>query len=47
MEFRIKNNPRPRLNGTRVQPCCGGMGGGREFMTMDPVLVEIINIQPY
>lgn len=46
MEFRIKNNPTPSLNGTRVKPDYGGRGGGREFMSTDPVKVEIINVQP-
>ncbi|WP_420209289.1 SpvB/TcaC N-terminal domain-containing protein [Candidatus Electronema sp. JC] len=47
MEFQIKNNPSPTRNGTRVTPDYGGRGGGKEFMTTDPVEVEIINIQPY
>jgi len=47
MEFRIRNNPNLQRNGTRVTPANGGRGGGREFMTTDPVDVEIINVQPF
>jgi hypothetical protein len=47
MEFRIKNNPSMTRKGTRVTPDYDGDGGGREYMTYDPVEVEIINVQPY
>jgi RHS repeat-associated protein len=47
MEFQIKNNPTMNVNGTRVTPKYGGSGGGREYMTTDPVQVEIKNVQPY
>jgi hypothetical protein len=47
MEFLIKNNSSMIRNGTRVDPAYGGRGGGREYMTTDPVEVEIINVQPY
>lgn len=47
MEFRIKNNPTLLKKGTRVTPDYGRRGGGREFMTTDPVRVGVINIQPY
>ena len=47
MEFRIKNSPSMTRNGTRVDPEAGGRGGGREYMTTNPVEVEIINVQPY
>lgn len=47
VEFRITNNPSLQRNATRVTPANGGRGGGREFMTTDPVQVEIINVQPF
>jgi len=47
MEFRIKNNPRPFKNGTKVEPKYGNVGKGKEFSTFDPVKVEVINVQPY
>jgi hypothetical protein len=47
MEFRVLNSPSMARNGTRVEPAFGGRGGGREFMTEDPVEVEILNVQPY
>jgi len=47
MEFKIKNNPPMQLNGTRVDPAFGGRGAGKEFMTTNPVEVEIINVQKY
>ena len=47
MEFKVTNNPNMIRNGTRVAPDYGGIGGGREFMTTDPVSVEVINVQPY
>ena len=47
MEFKLTNNPNMIRNGTRVTPAYGGIGGGREFMTTDPVSVEVINVQPY
>ncbi len=47
VEFRIKNTPKLERNGTRVQPAYNQRGGGKEFMTFDPVEVEVINVQPY
>lgn len=47
MGFQIKNNPSMMRNGTRVDPAYGERGGGREYMTTNPVEVEIINVQPY
>ncbi|MBI4511331.1 MAG: Hint domain-containing protein, partial [Deltaproteobacteria bacterium] len=47
MEFRLKSSPAMSRDGTRVAPDYGGRGGGREYMSTDPVEVEIINVQPY
>ena len=47
MEFSVTNNPSMTLNGTRVSPHYEQPGGGREYMTTDPVEVEVINVQPY
>jgi len=47
MEFRLRGSPSMSRNGTRVQPDYGGLGGGREFSTFDPVEVEIFNVQPF
>ncbi len=47
MEFRINNVIDKNLWAERVLPAFGGSGGGREFMTVGPVRVEIINVQPY
>ncbi|KAB8333634.1 hypothetical protein SD80_012640 [Scytonema tolypothrichoides VB-61278] len=47
MEFQIRNEPSFTIAGARVAPAFGGRGGGREYMTTDPVKVEIINVQPY
>jgi len=47
MEFRIRNTPHMQRNGTRISPSHGGRGGGKEYMTTDPVEVDIINVQPY
>lgn len=47
MEFKIKNNPKLELNGTKVEPKYGGRGKGKEFMTEESVEVDIINVQPY
>ncbi len=47
MEFRITNSPTISRNGTRVDPSYDGRGGGREYMTTDPVEVEIFNVQPH
>ncbi len=47
MEFRLKNDLSLERGGTRVDPANGGRGGGREYMTRNPVEVEIINVQPY
>lgn len=46
MEFRLINNPLLERNGTRVQSANGGAGGGREYMSLNPVGVEVINVQP-
>jgi RHS repeat-associated protein len=47
MEFRLQSSPAMSRNGTRVAPDYGGRGGGREYMSTDPVEVEVINVQPY
>ena len=47
MEFRVKNDPKMELNGTKVKPDYGQVGKGKEFMTNQPVEVEIINVQKY
>jgi len=44
MEFKITNNPNIS-GGTTVKPNFGGLGGGREYFTTDPISVEIINYQ--
>lgn len=46
VEFELKNAPSLLRNGTKVAPSYGMTGGGSEFMTMDPVHVEILNAQP-
>ncbi len=46
MEFEIKNNPSIQNNGTKVKPNYGGRGGGKEYMSQNPVEVEVINVQP-
>ena len=43
MEFRIKNDPKIELNGTKVKPKHGQIGQGKEFMTKQPVEVENFN----
>ena len=45
VEFKITNNPNV-TGGTIVQPHYGQLGGGIEFVTTDPVQVQIINAQP-
>jgi hypothetical protein len=45
-EFEILNKPSLLRNGTKVLPANGMMGGGAEFMTVDPVWVRLINWQP-
>ena len=47
MEFEIKNKPKLEKNGVKVEPEFGGRGGGKEYMTKDPVKVEIKNVQPF
>jgi len=47
MEFRIKNNPELKRNGANVEPDFNQPGKGKEFMTNQPVEVEVINVQPY
>ncbi len=42
LEFKIINNPKV-AGGSRVEPTYGGTGGGREYVTTDPVEVKIIN----
>lgn len=44
LEFRIANDPLIR-GGTRVRPDFGGAGGGREYWTLEPISVEVINFQ--
>jgi hypothetical protein len=46
IEFRITNNPNLLRNGTKVKPDFSQPGKGAEFMTTDPVHVDLINIQP-
>ena len=47
MEFKIKNKPKLERKGTKVDPKYGQPGRGKEFMTRDPVEVEVINVQPF
>jgi hypothetical protein len=47
MEFRLRNSPELQRAGTRVDPAYGGRGGGREYMSLDRVEVEVVNVQPY
>lgn len=47
MEFRLRSNPNSVRNGTKVRPANNGRGGGKEYSSMDPVEVEITNVQPY
>lgn len=42
--FRITNDPGLLKNGTRVQPDNQEPGGGREWMSEDPVEVEVIDV---
>ncbi len=46
IEFSIRNNPHLLRNGTKVRPAFGQSGRGAEFLTTDPVRVNIFNIQP-
>jgi hypothetical protein len=46
VEFEILNDPTLLQNGTKVLPANGMIGGGAEFMTLDPVKVKLINWQP-
>jgi hypothetical protein len=46
VEFEILNSPTLLRNGTKVTPLNGMIGGGSEFMTLDPVKVRLINWQP-
>ncbi|MDC2615792.1 MULTISPECIES: hypothetical protein [Bacteroides] len=46
VEFEILNNPTLLRNGVKVLPANGMMGKGAEFMTLDPVKVNLINWQP-
>jgi RHS repeat-associated protein len=45
VEFEILNSPILLKNGTKVLPANGMIGGGAEFMTLDPVKVRLINWQ--
>lgn len=45
--FIVKNEPLMVRNGSVVDPLFGGHGGGREYLTMDVVEVEILSVQPY
>jgi RHS repeat-associated protein len=47
MEFQLKNSPLLERPGTRVDAKYGGPGGGREYMSLDQVEVEVVNVQPY
>ena len=42
--FRIKNSPDVRRRGDAVLPAAGEPGGGTEWMSADPVEVEVISI---
>ena len=46
VEFEITNSPVMIRNGTKVEPVGPHAGNGAEFMTTDPVRVNIINAQP-
>jgi hypothetical protein len=46
IEFNITNNPTMLRNGTKVDPVGSLPGKGAEFMTTDPVRVDLINVQP-
>ena len=46
IEFEITNNPTMLRNGTKVEPVGSLPGKGSEFMTTDPVSVDLINVQP-
>jgi len=46
IEFEITNNPTMLQNGTKVEPVGLLPGKGSEFMTTDPVHVDLINVQP-
>jgi hypothetical protein len=46
VEFRLKGSPTMSRSGSRVAPDYGGRGGAREYMSTDPVEVEIINVEP-
>lgn len=46
VEFKIMNNPTLQLTGSKVKAANGMMGKGAEFMTTDPVKVQLINWQP-
>lgn len=46
VEFEILNNPTLLRNGAKVFPANEMMGKGAEFMTLDPVRVNLINWQP-
>ena len=46
VEFEINNNPNLGRNGTKVDANYGQPGKGSEFMTTDPVEVNLINVQP-
>ena len=46
IEFQILNRPTLLRNGTKVTPIPGQPGLGSEFMTLDPVRIRLINVQP-
>lgn len=46
VEFDILNSPQLQINGNKVLPAFNMPGKGAEFMTLDPVKVKIINVQP-
>ena len=46
IEFNITNNPTMLRNGTKVDPVGSLPGKGSEFMTTDPVRVDLLNVQP-
>jgi hypothetical protein len=46
IEFNVTNNPTMLRNGTKVDPVGSLPGKGSEFMSTDPVRVDLINVQP-
>ncbi|MCL8267601.1 hypothetical protein M9Y82_13335 [Leptospira weilii] len=46
VEFEVKGSPNYEKHGNKVDPLYGQPGKGSEFMTIDPVKVKLINVQP-